>query len=71
MKVFTLHWVARSDNGCFIASETPKPHEVPLQSLHSFQSSGNNSVFLSGVQFTSAVRNTVCSPAKRLFKLGK
>jgi hypothetical protein len=28
-----------------MAPQTPNPHEVPLESSHGFQSSGNHSVF--------------------------
>jgi hypothetical protein len=45
-----------------MAPQIPNPHEVPLESLHGFQSSGNHSVFCHSqyaAQFTSVVEYIV------------
>jgi hypothetical protein len=32
------------DSGGFVATQTPNPHKVSLESLHSFQSGSNHSI---------------------------
>jgi hypothetical protein len=46
-----------------MAPQTPHPHEVPLESLHSLQNSGNHSLFSHSQWCTvyfSSVKNIVC-----------
>jgi hypothetical protein len=52
--------VERRKDGCTIAHQIPDPHEVLLQSVHRVSNvpiTIQYSVFLSGVQFNSVVRN--------------
>jgi hypothetical protein len=46
-----------------MAPQTPNPHEVPLESLHGFQTSGNHSVFSHSQWYAvyfSSVKYIVC-----------
>jgi hypothetical protein len=64
-----------------MAPQTPNPHEVPLESQHSFESSSNHSVFSHSQRCTvyfSSMKYIVCcfhviieSMMKKLPVLGK